>query len=202
MTLGELIDALGGKLAQGDSGQPVSGVNSVERAVASELVFAEDAASAAGALASHAGIVVLRSGSTGNYPPTKSVVEASQPRLWFAQAGKILGRKPHTAGIHPMAVVAADVVRGADVTIGPGAVVGEYVSIGAGTTVDAGAVIGRWIRIGEQCHIYPRAVLYPGTTLGNRVIVHAGAVLGADGFGYVRDNATGASPNSRNKARW
>ena len=46
--------------------------------------------------------------------------------------------------------------------------------------------------IGEYCHIYPRVVLYPGTTLGNRVVVHAGAVLGADGFGYVRDPATGA----------
>ena len=46
--------------------------------------------------------------------------------------------------------------------------------------------------IGEDCRIYPRAVLYPGTTLGNRVVVHAGAVLGADGFGYVRDANTGA----------
>ena len=64
--------------------------------------------------------------------------------------------------------------------------------IGAGTRIEAGAVIGHGVRIGEHCHIYPRAVLYPGTTLGNRVVVHAGAVLGADGFGYVRDPATGA----------
>jgi UDP-3-O-[3-hydroxymyristoyl] glucosamine N-acyltransferase len=53
-------------------------------------------------------------------------------------------------------------------------------------------MVGRWVRIGNDCHIHPRAVLYPGTTLGNRVIVHAGAVLGADGFGYVRDAETGA----------
>jgi UDP-3-O-[3-hydroxymyristoyl] glucosamine N-acyltransferase len=53
-------------------------------------------------------------------------------------------------------------------------------------------VIGPTVRIGEQCHIYPRVTIYHGTTLGNRVIVHAGAVLGADGFGYVRDAATGA----------
>jgi UDP-3-O-[3-hydroxymyristoyl] glucosamine N-acyltransferase len=58
--------------------------------------------------------------------------------------------------------------------------------------VEAGAIIGPYVRIGEHCHIYPRAVLYRGTSLGNRVIVHAGAVLGADGFGYVRDPASGA----------
>ena len=61
-----------------------------------------------------------------------------------------------------------------------------------GTRIEAGAVIGEGVRIGDDCRIYPRAVLYPGTTLGNRVIVHAGAVLGADGFGYVRDEKTGA----------
>jgi UDP-3-O-[3-hydroxymyristoyl] glucosamine N-acyltransferase len=48
------------------------------------------------------------------------------------------------------------------------------------------------VRIGEFCRIYPRAVIYPGTALGNWVTVHAGAVLGADGFGYVRDEKTGA----------
>jgi UDP-3-O-[3-hydroxymyristoyl] glucosamine N-acyltransferase len=81
---------------------------------------------------------------------------------------------------------------GAGVSIGACAVIGECASIGAGTRIDAGAVIGPYVRIGEGCHIYPRATLYRGTTLGNRVVVHAGAVLGADGFGYVRDPASGA----------
>jgi UDP-3-O-[3-hydroxymyristoyl] glucosamine N-acyltransferase len=53
-------------------------------------------------------------------------------------------------------------------------------------------VVGEGVHIGKSCRIYPRAVLYSGTTLGNRVMVHAGAVLGADGFGYVRDAVTGA----------
>ena len=53
-------------------------------------------------------------------------------------------------------------------------------------------MIGAGVRIGTNCHIYPRAVIYPGTTLGDRVVVHAGVVLGADGFGYVRDSTNGA----------
>jgi len=72
------------------------------------------------------------------------------------------------------------------------AVVGEDVYIGARSNIRAGVIIGNVVAIGKDCQIYPRAVLYPGTTLGNRVVVHAGAVLGADGFGYVRDSTTGA----------
>jgi UDP-3-O-[3-hydroxymyristoyl] glucosamine N-acyltransferase len=81
---------------------------------------------------------------------------------------------------------------GEGVTIGPCAVVGEDVRIGKGTRIEAGAVVGEGVQIGKHCRIYPRAVLYPGTALGDRVIVHAGVVLGADGFGYVRDASTGA----------
>jgi UDP-3-O-[3-hydroxymyristoyl] glucosamine N-acyltransferase len=81
---------------------------------------------------------------------------------------------------------------GSGVTVSPGAIVGDHASIGAGSRIGSGAVIGVGVHIGERCRIYPRAVLYPGTTLGDRVVVHAGAVLGADGFGYVRDPETGA----------
>jgi UDP-3-O-[3-hydroxymyristoyl] glucosamine N-acyltransferase len=191
MTLGELVDVLGGRLAAGDRAWPVEGVNSVEQASDAELVFAEDAASAARALASHAGMVVLRAGLAEAHEEGKCIVEADQPRLWFARAGQLLAAKPQAAGVHPEAVVGPDVLLGKGVSIGPCAVVGEKAHIGAGARIEAGAVVGTGVRIGEHCRIYPRAVLYPGTTLGNRVVVHAGAVLGADGFGYVRDNTTG-----------
>jgi UDP-3-O-[3-hydroxymyristoyl] glucosamine N-acyltransferase len=192
MKLGELIEALGGKLVAGDQKRLVNGVNSVELAGEKELVFAEDAASAAKALASKAGVVVLKIGCGEDNPQGKCVVEAEQPRLWFARAAKLLTPAPSATGVHPAAIVCAHVEMGEGVSIGPCAVVGEYASIGAGTRIEAGAVIGEGVRIGEHCRIYPRAVLYPGTTLRNRVIVHAGVVLGADGFGYVRDEKTGA----------
>jgi UDP-3-O-[3-hydroxymyristoyl] glucosamine N-acyltransferase len=192
MTLRELIEKLGGKIAAGDAKQNIAGVNSVEQASSAELVFAEDAASATKALASNAGVVVLRAGLVESYPQGKSVVEADQPRLWFARAGQLLAPKLPATGVHPAAVVGVDVKLGEGVSIGPCAVVGENAVIGARTRIEAGAIIGAGVQIGSDCRIYPRAVLYPGTTLGNRVMVHAGAVLGADGFGYVRDNATGA----------
>ncbi|MGO9316609.1 MAG: UDP-3-O-(3-hydroxymyristoyl)glucosamine N-acyltransferase [Terracidiphilus sp.] len=192
MTLGELIDTLGGKLVAGEPERPVKSVNSVELVGESELVFAEDAASAAKALASKAGVVVLKSGCVTDLPQGKCVVEAEQPKLWFARAAGLLKPALPATGVHPAAVVGANVKLGEGVSIGPCAVVGETAIIGAGTRIEAGAVIGAGVRIGENCRIYPRAVLYPGTTLGNRVVVHAGAVLGADGFGYVRDEKSGA----------
>ncbi|MDR3774717.1 MAG: UDP-3-O-(3-hydroxymyristoyl)glucosamine N-acyltransferase [Terracidiphilus sp.] len=194
MTLGELIEALGGKLVAGSPEFVVRGVNSSAQACPSDLIFAEDFASSAEAQASNAGAVVLRGGSPEPLPNfgNKQVVEAAQPRLWFARAGKLLNPAKAATGVHPSAVLGAEVGLGEGVTIGPGAVLGDHAITGAGTRIEAGAVIGDGVRIGENCRIYPRAVLYAGTTLGNRVVVHAGAVLGADGFGYVRDSATGA----------
>jgi UDP-3-O-[3-hydroxymyristoyl] glucosamine N-acyltransferase len=192
MKLGKLVKILNGKLAQGDPEFVVSGVNSSALASATEIVFAEDASSAAKALASNAGVVLLRAGLAEAYPEGKCVVEAEQPRLWFAWAGKLLKPAPPATGVHPAAVVGANVKLGEGVSIGPCAVVGDSASIGKGTRIEAGAVIGEGVHIGDDCRIYPRAVLYSGTTLLNRVIVHAGVVLGADGFGYVRDPATGA----------
>ena len=194
MTLAELIEALGGKLAQGSAEFVVCGVNSSALAGESDLVFAEDAASTAEVLASNAGAVVVHAGSAEPVPQFagKQVVESDQPRLWFARAAKLLAPAPTASGVHSTAVIGERVELGADASVGPCVVIGEGASIGAGTRIEAGAVIGERVRIGDRCCIYPRVVIYSGTTLGNRVVVHAGAVLGADGFGYVRDSKTGA----------
>ena len=192
MTLGELVEALGGKLVAGDQKRLVKGVNSVELAGDAELIFAEDAASAAKALSSSAGVVVLRAGCGPDDSQGKCVVEAEQPKLWFARAAGLLKPVLPATGVHPAAVVGANVEIGEGVSIGPCAVVGDNAQIGDGTRIEAGVVIGEGVRIGEHCRICPRAVLYPGTTLGNWVVVHAGVVLGADGFGYVRDEKSGA----------
>jgi UDP-3-O-[3-hydroxymyristoyl] glucosamine N-acyltransferase len=192
MTLGELIKILGGKLVQGSPEIVLAGVNSSELAGPGHLVFAEDAASVAEALAGKAGVIVLRTAGGETYPQSIGIIETAQPRLWFARAARLLKPAPLATGVHPTAVIGAHVELGKDVTIGPGAIIGQRAVLGAGTRIEASAVIGDGVRIGEGCRIYPRAVLYPGTTLGNRVVIHAGAVLGADGFGYVRDSATGA----------
>jgi UDP-3-O-[3-hydroxymyristoyl] glucosamine N-acyltransferase len=191
MTIGELVEKLGGKLAQGSPELEIECVSSYEEADHHCLVFAENPSTVAEAFASRAGAVVLRAGSADAGEANRSVVEADQPRLWFARAAKLLAQPLRVEGVHPAAVVGLDVKLGAYVTIAACAVVGDRAQIGAGTRVEAGAVIGEGVRIGEHCRIYPRVVIYPGTTIGNRVVLHAGVVLGADGFGYVRDSQSG-----------
>jgi len=191
MTLRELVDDLGGTIAQGDPEWFVEGVNSFERASAFDLAFADSAASAADALNSNAGTVVLKPGLLSEYPHGKCVIESDQPKLWFAQAARLVRKPSLLIGIPASAAVAPDAKIDPAVGVGPCAVVGPHARIGAGTRIDAGAVIGEGVTIGMDCHIYSRAVIYAGTTIGNRVVVHAGAVLGSDGFGYVRDNVSG-----------
>lgn len=192
MTLGELVRVLGGKLAAGSPEYGIDGVEASDSASPSDLVFAEDAAAVANAIRCNAGALVVKPGSVKSNPEMKCIVEAEHPRLWFALAAKLLKPVEPPAGVHPSVILGAHVELGEDLTIGPGAVIGDYASIATGTRIGAGSVIGRGVRIGEFCRIYPRVVVYDGAVIGNWVTVHAGAVLGADGFGFVRDGESGA----------
>lgn len=192
MKIDALIAALGGELAAGSGDLELTAVMATGKATASDLVFAEDEASARKALISKAGAVVLPARLEIALEDAKlAVIRHRQPRLWFARAAELLRPRLEARGVHPQAVVAASAEVAEDVTIEACAVVGEGARIGKGSFIGSGAVIGAGVTVGEECRIHPRAVLYTGTTVGNRVVLHAGAVIGADGFGYVRDNQTG-----------
>jgi UDP-3-O-[3-hydroxymyristoyl] glucosamine N-acyltransferase len=82
------------------------------------------------------------------------------------------------ASVHPSARLSADCTVGPFVTVGAGSVIGARCHLHDRVTV------GRNCRLGDDVELYPGVVLYDGTLLGNRVTVHANAVIGADGFGY------------------
>ena len=118
---------------------------------------------------------------------TKPVLVASQPRLAFARAAQLLcPRAERKTGIHPSAIVHPSARLSAGVTIEEGVVICEGARIGENTRIGAGSVIGANASIGASCDICPNVTIYPGVRLGNRAMVHSGAVLGSDGFGYVR----------------
>jgi UDP-3-O-[3-hydroxymyristoyl] glucosamine N-acyltransferase len=194
MKLGELVERLGGNLVHGSPDTELAGFAAPDTAHGQDLVFAENAESAEQALQCMADAIVLKPGCASSLVATArmAIVEADNPRLWFARAAQLLKVPEPPAGIHPSAIIGPDVKIGEDVTIGACVVVDQGVRIGRGTRIEAGTIIGRNAEIGEDCHLQPRVVLYPGVILGNRVIIQAGSVLGSDGFGYVRDHATGA----------
>jgi UDP-3-O-[3-hydroxymyristoyl] glucosamine N-acyltransferase len=97
----------------------------------------------------------------------------------------------YEAGIHPTASLDRTARVGENVKIEAHVSVDKNASVGNGTRLGAGSRIGANVRIGENCNLAPNVTIYPGVRLGNRVIVHAGAVLGSDGFGYARNPETG-----------
>jgi len=151
----------------------------------------EDEKNLAKALQSGAAAVIAGEFAAKNRSP-KPLLISDQPRLAFARAAKLLG--PHEAvqaGVHQTAIIHPSAKIGESVTIEERAVVREGAEIGDNTRIGAVTVIGAHVRIGRDCRLYPNVTLYPGTRVGDRVVIHAGAVLGSDGFGYVRDRKTG-----------
>ncbi len=193
--LDEIAQAVGSRLI-GDGRVAVSNVASIDSATEEDLVFVEDEKHLAAALQSKAGAVIA-----GEFAAaascSKPLLISDHPKLAFARAARFLREgSPLEVGqqqgkIHATAVIHPSAVLGTGVCVGERAVIREQAHIGERTRIGAGCAIGAGVILGRDCEIYPNVTIYPGSTLGDRVIVHAGAVLGSDGFGYVRDRQTG-----------
>jgi UDP-3-O-[3-hydroxymyristoyl] glucosamine N-acyltransferase len=146
---------------QGDDAS-VARLSRIEDAGADSLVFAADEKALAEALGTRAALILAKSGAD------ERVLAVPDPRTAFALVYTRWFDRRGVAGVHPTAYIGLGAVVGASCEIAP------YAQIGEG------------VQLGEGCVIGPRAILLPGTTLGARVRVQAGAVLGSDGFGYVR----------------
>jgi len=181
-TARELAEAIGARL-EGDGAAEISGVAAPERAGTRDLIYVESAKHAQRASASAAACAIA---AEGIMLAGKTVLRSGQPKVAFSQAAELLlGRAPIASGIHPTAIVAPLARVAPGVGIGPYAVIGEDAHVGAGTQIGAHSVIGAGCWVGENCRIHPRVTLYGGARLGNRVEIHSGAVIGADGFGYA-----------------
>lgn len=116
------------------------------------------------------------------------------PYLAYAHASQLFARLMSEAagdevstGIHPTAVVSAEAIIGDGVRIEAHAVVESGAVIGSRCAIGAGVSIGRGVVMGDDCRLYPNVVLYKAVQLGERVTIHSGTVIGADGFGFAFD---------------
>lgn len=183
LTLANLQAQLGGTL-RGNPDKAVRGAASLEQAGPEQLSFVVGAKYLDQAKASGAGMLIVPE-SLGESLSVDCLVVAN-PHAAFAKALALLYPQPELPpGIHPAAVVAADAEIGPGVSIGPGTVVEAGALIGTGSTIGAQCYIGRAARVGEHCLLHPRATVQHGSTLGDRVILHSGCVIGADGFGLA-----------------
>ena len=93
--------------------------------------------------------------------------------------------KPKKTGIDPLAFVSPKAKIGENVYIGAFACIGDGAEIGDGTQIYPHVVIGDGVKVGTGCLFYPNVTIYHGCRLGNNITIHAGSVIGADGFGFA-----------------
>jgi UDP-3-O-[3-hydroxymyristoyl] glucosamine N-acyltransferase len=187
-SLREIAEHVGGRVA-GNADVEVAGIASIASARAGDLVFAEDKKMLEEALASRATAVISANEEGG---AAKPLLVHAAPKLAFARAAAMLAEAANEQiGVHPSAVVHSSAKLGLGVAVGANAVIGRNVTIGARTRIGAGVVIGDNVSLGAECVLHPRVTVYAHTNIGERLIAHAGAVLGSDGFGFVRDPQSG-----------
>ena len=93
--------------------------------------------------------------------------------------------KPKKTGVAPQAYIAPSAKLGNNCYVGPFAYVGECAEIGDGCQIYPHAVVGDNVKVGSNCIFYPNTTIYQGCKIGNNVTIHAGSVIGADGFGFA-----------------
>ncbi|HEV2448188.1 MAG TPA: UDP-3-O-(3-hydroxymyristoyl)glucosamine N-acyltransferase [Candidatus Sulfopaludibacter sp.] len=186
MRVRELAEWLGATF-EGDGEKELSGVAPLETAGAAELAFVGSRKAAAQAEASAAGCLLVP--TEWPDPAYRTVIRVPEPRTAFARA---MNRFYPTAelkpGVHLTAVVGKDVEIGTLSYIGPQAVVGDGTRIGVACSIGAGSVVGKRVVLGEGCILHPNVTVYDNVDIGRGSILHSGAVIGADGFGYVMEH--------------
>ncbi len=189
-TLQEIADFTSARL-MGDGSIEIGKVASIAEAQPGDLVFVQEEKHLASALGSGASAVIAGE-SAVSFGGNKPLLISDHPRLAFARAGALLHPPNiHPAGVHPTAIVHRTAKLAATAAVDAHAIIEDYAVVGERSHIGTGCSVGEGVVIGDDCDLYPRVVIYPGTTLGRRVIVHAGSVLGSDGFGFVRDDEYG-----------
>ena len=169
----------------GDATTIITGLAPADAAKAGDLTFAEKEAHFLAAEQSAASAILVSGPFTS---ATKALVRVRNPRVAFAKVLPLFFPvEQHPAGIHPSAVVAATAVVHESAHIGPNCTVGERVHIGARSVLMGGNHVGHDSRLGEDVSLFPNVVIYARTSIGSRVTIHAGTVIGGDGYGYVFD---------------
>lgn len=189
----------------GDGSVSIHRLASLESADEGEIAYVEDPRYFAAATASRASCLIVppdflvRTSSKPDLTDSAddaadriahpALIEVARPKLAFALIARLLHpQKYRDPSVHPTAFIASSADIALTVFVGPHVCIGENTCIGAGTRIEATTVIGDNVTVGVDCVLHPGVTLYDGVSLANRVVLHAGVCIGADGFGYVRDD--------------
>lgn len=184
-TLAELAQHIGAQL-RGDPACRITGVASLQQAGAEQVSFLDNPRYRKYLAKTQAAAIILAPAELAACSIPALVTET--PYLGYAKVATLFQQLPKaTVGIHPSAVVAENCQIHPTASIGPLCVLGSDVVIGEGVIIGAGCVIGEGVQIGAHSRLWANVTLYYGTTIGQRAVIHSGAVIGSDGFGIAND---------------
>ena len=185
MTLTELADRLHCRL-EGDGDIDIVGVAGIEHAEAGDLTFISSAKYGAHLATTRASAVIV-SMSLDAAGAAVALLRSDHAQLAFAQAVRLLTTSgPLITGVHPSSAIAPDATLGEGVGVGPFVSIAAGVVIGARTILHAHAVVGAGASVGDDCVIHAHVSIREGVQIGHRVIVEDAAVIGSEGFGFVK----------------
>lgn len=184
-SLSELAARVGGRVV-GDGSIVLARVSAIDEATPDAMTFATDEHYYASALESNAGAVLVDAAIPLGDAPGKPLLVVDNARQALAGLLQLL-KPPRPKGPyrHPSAVVDESATVAADVYLGANAYVGRNATIGSGVTIGAGAYVGDDTSIGEDAWLHPRSTVLDGCRVGKRVVLHAGSVIGSEGFGWA-----------------
>lgn len=182
-TVAEIARHVGGEIV-GDGSLVLQRFSPADRAQAGDLTFAENDLFFARAEQSAASAIMV----DGPVSSPKTLIKVPSARIAFAKVLPLFFPEPdYEPGIHPSAVIAPTAQVNATTHLGPQCVVSDGAVIGARSVLLANIFVGPQCVLGEDVMVFPNVTLYARSILGNRVRIHAGTVIGSDGFGYVQD---------------
>jgi UDP-3-O-[3-hydroxymyristoyl] glucosamine N-acyltransferase len=182
LTTGELAERLGLPL-RGDPSLSIASAATLEDAGPEQLAFVGGPKYFEAAIRSNAGCIIAPPEYFG--ADGQTIIESQQPRAHFAKAlGLLYPAQPIRPGVHPSAIVEQSAHVDPAAEIGPFVTIGGGAQIGARTRIGAGSTIGPEVVVGPDCLLHPRVSVYSRVSIGAKCIIHSGAVLGADGFGF------------------
>ncbi|MBR1836444.1 MAG: UDP-3-O-(3-hydroxymyristoyl)glucosamine N-acyltransferase [Kiritimatiellae bacterium] len=188
MKLSELAALAGARVEGGPSGDPeITGVSSLHDALPGDVSFLANPKYARQLSSTKATAVFVREGSGAQRPAAGgALLFVESPDAAFARAVPLFTAPPpvREPGIHPSAVVDPTAKIGSGVHVGPLSYVGPGAEIGDGCVIEAHVVVADFAVLGKNCHLYPMVSIRERCRLGERVTIHNGTVIGADGFGY------------------
>ena len=182
-SLGDLVARFGGEVA-GDPEVRVWHVATLENAGPGAIAFFANARYRSQLHTTRAAAVIISPAAREDIQIARIVCE--NPYAYFARVSLLLNPPRATRpGIHATAAVDADASVHPGAEIGAYAVVSRGARVGEGTVIGAGAYIGEDVQVGRDSRIHALVAIYQHCVLGDRVVVHSGAVIGADGFGIA-----------------